>query len=66
VTTPGVRPASTSAWTAAFKRSRRSEDIPTDSGLAVGNSAAFATAQAEHKTITARRFVDMEHGISIP
>src|SRR5205807_6126623 len=44
VIAPAIRFSSMLRWTAVLIRSRRSEDTPTDSGLAVGSSCANAAA----------------------
>src|SRR5439155_10278234 len=44
VIAPAIRFSSMLRWTAVPMRSRRSEDTPTDSGLAMGRSCANAAA----------------------
>jgi len=46
ITAPGMRPAPMSAFKISPMRANRSDDIPTDSGLAIGNGGSAQAASA--------------------
>jgi hypothetical protein len=58
-----MRLSSMLCWTAVVMRSRRSEERPTDSGFALGNS--WAKTQGRKNTVASREAVKMRERISV-